>query len=460
MAATPRPTPVPFPSATDADLVPPLPDEVDYVAHGVLSAVAVAGVPTPLQTLLVAACFEALTGCTVDVANREHVGPEQLAARLARRDEAYRMRIVQTMILSALVVRPLPIEVADRVVDYARALSIDDGMLEVARGFASGQLALAAVDFDRNGYTRGWSDERTAALHTTGLADAWAMSTDDPALAARWSGLAELPAGTLGRGVWEFYTARGFVFPGREGSAPPLLAQHDWVHVLAGYGSTLESELEVFALIARANDDARGFSLLAMVVSLFETGYLERGAGLFEASPGQLSRDGMATRVADAMRRGALSHGLDGVAPDVDLLGVDWFELADVPIAELRERFAIGEVSAAARAAGSVEPFEPGGISEYQFRADEGGGRGLRGRVRLVRSDAALTVRPASNRRYRARRPSCIPVSFGDGKSVPRERRPTLGSARPNQSGAGRSEKPWRIANRAASVRVETPSLV
>ena len=45
-----------------------------------------------------------------------------------------------------------------------------------------------------------------------------------------------------------------------------------------------------------ANDDPRAFSLLAMVVSLFETGYLRAGAGLFEASPGQLSREGVAER--------------------------------------------------------------------------------------------------------------------------------------------------------------------
>jgi hypothetical protein len=44
--------------------------------------------------------------------------------------------------------------------------------------------------------------------------------------------------------------------------------------------------------------------LLAMVVSLFETGYLRTGAGLFESSPGHLSHEGMATRVADAMRGG------------------------------------------------------------------------------------------------------------------------------------------------------------
>jgi hypothetical protein len=165
--------------------------------------------------------------------------------------------------------------------------------------------------------------------------------------------------------MWELYRARGFAFPGTPGSAPPLLAQHDFVHVLAGYGTRVESELEVFAFIARANDDPRGFSLLAMVVSLFETGYLQTGAGLFESFPGQLSQQGMAARVADALRRGALSHGLDG-APDVDFLDVDWFALADRQVDDLRDAFGIVPKASTAIEAGSVGPWEPGGISPYQ----------------------------------------------------------------------------------------------
>jgi len=358
---------VSFPSDADLDRQPPGAVEVEELGHAVLSAVGTGDGPTPLQIVLVTAMFEAMTGHTVDIADHRHVGPDELAAALARRDEAFRTRIVQVMVLVALIVRPLPVEVADNVVAYSRALGIDDGMLRVAHELADGHAGLAAVDFDRNGYTKGWSEERTAVLHAHGLHDAWAMSSDDPELAEQWAALGGLPAGTLGRGVWEFYTARGFTFPGLAGSAPPLLAQHDWVHVLAGYGSTLEAELEVFAFIARANDRPEGFSLLAMVVSLFETGALAHGMGMFDAAPGQLSHAGMAARVADAMRRGAVSHGLDGSAPDVDLLGVDWFTLADAPVAELRQRFAIGPKSAAALAAGSAEPFEPGGISEYQW---------------------------------------------------------------------------------------------
>lgn len=248
-------------------------------------------------------------------------------------------------------------------------MSVDDGMLAVARGFSEGHLAMAAVDFERNGYTADWSPERTTALHaSTNLSEAWQQAVDDPALAARWQSLERLPAGTLGRQVWEFYRARGFVFPGLAGSAPPLLAQHDWVHVLANYGTKVESELEVFAFIARANDDPRGFSLLAMVVSLFETGYLATGAGLFEAFPGQLSRDGMAIRVGDALRRGARSHGLNN-EPDVDFMTTDWFAIADRPTDELRTMFIIVDKAERAVVAGSVGPWEPGGISEFQYEA-------------------------------------------------------------------------------------------
>ena len=358
--------PTPLPADGDTNLHPPDSPEVAILARGIATAIRPPSGLTELQTMLLDATLAAMTGVTVHVADLAPIGPEAYARALARRDEAFRSRMVQSMIMGALVLRPLPREVADRVAEYARELSVDDGMLAVAQRFAAGNLGLAAFDFDRNGYTAAWSPDRAQALHTSGALDsAWSECVNDGALAARWRALGDLPAGTIGRAMFEFYEARGFVFPGLPGSAPPLLAQHDWVHVLADYGSRVESELEVFAFIARANDDPRGFSLFAMVVSLFETGYLRSGAGLFEAFPGQLSHAGVAQRVADALRRGALSHGLNG-APDVDFLAVDWFGLADRPVEALRAAFGIGPKSAAARAAGSVGPWEPGGISEYQ----------------------------------------------------------------------------------------------
>jgi hypothetical protein len=103
--------------------------------------------------------------------------------------------------------------------------------------FAAGSLGLAAVDFERNGYTATWHPDDAVAFHTSReLAGAWELIVDDPALAARWAALETLPPGALGRRVTEFDRARGFAYPGLPGSAPPLLAQHDWAHVLADFG--------------------------------------------------------------------------------------------------------------------------------------------------------------------------------------------------------------------------------
>ncbi len=357
--------PVSFPSGEAVNLNPPDADEVAFLARGVVSAAAPPAGLTELQRTLLEATFHEMTGHSMP-ADPEPITPRAYAEGLAARNEMFRTRMVQQMLLAALTLRPLPAVVADQVRAFAAELGIHEGLVDVAQEFAAGTLGLAALDFDRNGYTSDWSEERATSLHTTTpLAAAWDQSVQDPDLAARWCALEHLPDVTLGRRVADFYRARGFAYPGLPGSAPPLLAQHDWVHVLADYGTRVESELEVFAFIARANDDPRGFSLLAMVVSLFETGYLRAGAGLFESFPGQLSRRGVAERVADAMRRGALVSG------SWDFLAVDWFELAPLTVEEARVHVGLTPKGERALAAGSVGPWEPGGISEYQWKAGE-----------------------------------------------------------------------------------------
>jgi hypothetical protein len=99
-----------------------------------------------------------------------------------------------------------------------------------------------------------------------------------------------------------------------------------------------------------------------MVVSLFETGYLQSGAGLFQADAGHLAHAGMATRLADGMRRGALCHG------SVDFLRTDWFTLADLPVEEARIHFGVVPKTLAAVKVGSVGPWQRGGISAFQER--------------------------------------------------------------------------------------------
>jgi hypothetical protein len=370
---------VPLPTPHEVLLTPPDAHEAALTARGVASAAAPVTGLTDLQRLLLEALFPAMTGHAVDLRDFEPMSPRQFAEVLRRRDLQFRTRGVQVMLLCALVLRPLPPEVADRIAMFAAELGVDDAMIGVAREFAAGALGLAAADFERNGYTAAWGADDVAALHTSvELHSAWDLATRDRELAERWRALESLPYGTLGRRVWELYQARGFVFPGLPGSAPPLLAQHDWVHVLADYGTTVESELEVFAFIARANDDMRAFSLLAMVISLFETGYLATGAGLFQASPGHLSAGRpIAVRLSDAMRRGALCRDTVAGNDSIDYLRLDWFSLASLSVEDARAWFRVTPKSAEAIAAGSVGPCDPGGISPFQLNA----GREMAGKL-------------------------------------------------------------------------------
>lgn len=357
--------PVPFPTAENTRLTPPDAEEVRIMVGGVAGACAPGGELTSLQRLLIEAMTESMTGFVVPVNHIPRLNPQQFANAMANRNENFRQRMLQFMLLCSLVLVPLPDEVIRRVEEYGEELGVGNDMLRVAGRYASGSLGLALIDFERSGYMQMWNEQHRTAVHTSCDTErAWDQCSNDQDLLAHWEALRDLPEGSLGREVAKFYDARGFHFPGSPGSAPPLLAQHDWLHVIGDYGSTVECELEVFAFISRANDDPRAFSLLAMVISLFETGYLATGAGLFEYDRGHLSHEGMAVRLADAMRRGALCAAHAG---SPDFLAHDWFAEAHRPVAEIREQFGVVPKSERAIEVGSVTPWQPGGISPFQY---------------------------------------------------------------------------------------------
>ena len=189
----------------------------------------------------------------------------------------------------------------------------------------------------------------------------------DPVLAARWESLGDLAPSTLGRKVWEFYRSRGYRFPGTPGSASPYLAQHDWIHVLAEYGTTVESEVEVFGLISRANDDPAGFALLAMSISLFQSGVIG-ASDVFGRERLDLTRNSrkIGIRLADAMYRGAIVAANFG---GQDLLAVDWMSMADRDIDEVRSLMGLPAKSSVTLEHGSVGPWDEGGITSFQLSA-------------------------------------------------------------------------------------------
>lgn len=343
--------------------------EVRLIARGIATAVAPDGGLTELQAGLLGAIASALTGVEVDYHDLEPLGREELAAALVGESLDFRQRIVHHMVLGELILKPLPPAVALRVAQYAEALGVKDDFVRVARRYAQGAYGLAWVDLQRNGFLT-HVEEAAGATGTTGTASVprrqpFTPAAADPELAACWHAFASLPDGTLGHAVWDMYDGRGFTLPGDPGGAPPYLAQHDFVHVLADYGTNLRGELEVFALIGRADPDPKGFAWLATLTGLFETGYVaDTGFFTRDTRDHNVQATGMPVRIADAIRRGKAISASVGT----DLFELDYHALADRPVEEVRSMLRFPPKSGGALEAGSAGTFELDGMSEVQQR--------------------------------------------------------------------------------------------
>jgi hypothetical protein len=339
-----------MPGATYFDFQP---GQAEAMVRGMASAVGGDTGLTTTQGAVLAAVARSIFGIDHPVDELEPMTPSELAATL---DPMLARGAVRGMVTLEIVSQPVQPDVAARVERYAEALGIDEGMLAVARDYSKGAMDVAQADFLRNSYVLDYYTQHPndGTLHRT-VRGPDEHTSLDPALEAKWKTLETCPSGSLGRTVWDFYQQRGFALPGSPGSVDPLLAQHDFVHCVADYGTSATGEVEVFSFIAAAIPDATGFSYLVVILGLFETGNVAAVPGVATKSPGHLQLPGGTERMSDAIRRGLL------LGTDV-MGGVDWFDYADDPIDDVRAKLRLVPKSAEAIAAGSLSANDPNAV--------------------------------------------------------------------------------------------------
>jgi hypothetical protein len=292
--------------------------------------------PTPLQWTMLEAVVRHVFGSDLDPRNVPVLDPAQLADALLT--GRARLLAVHLMVTLEFVRHPEPLGLAESVARYADALDVDEPMVSAARHFADDQALLLYLDIQRNAeFTeqtwRGARAGRWWRLLRNKLAYQGLVA--DPEIAARWRSLDACPEGSWGRAVAEFYHRHGFPYPGERDGISEVGARHDFVHVLAEYPPTPEGEIDVFALIAAAMPDPKGFTQFAMTLGLFQNGAIRHVAGkrIRIARTDTLADPGAPARWADAMRRGA--------ACTADVLNVDHFAMKALPLDEARERLGI-----------------------------------------------------------------------------------------------------------------------
>ncbi len=346
----PRRTETVMPGATMFDFQP---GQAEAMVRGIASAVGGDEGLTPTQASVLGAISHYIFDLDTPVDQLAPMSAAELAAAL---DPVLARGAVRGMVTLEIVSEPVTPELVARVDDYAKTLGIDENMLQVARDYSQGAMDVAQQDYLRSSYVLDYYTQHgnDGSLHRT-VREPGDRSPLDPALEAKWKTLESCPAGSLGRTVWDFYQRRGFSLPGSPGAVDPLLAEHDFVHCVADYGTSATGEIEVFSFIAAAIPDASGFSYLVVILGLFETGNVAMVPGVATASPGHLQLPGGTERMGDAIRRGLL------LGRDV-MGGVDWFEYVDEPLDDVRSKLGIVPKSDAAVAAGSLPAMDPNAV--------------------------------------------------------------------------------------------------
>ena len=322
-----------------------------------------------------------MTGFVVPVRTRSRASGRTSSRPRSRRGAgSSATRMVQFMLLCSLVLNPLPDEVVARVEEYAAELGD-------RRSDAAGRRALLA----RQPRARARRLPAQRLHGDVGSARRRPRCTRRASSPTRGRSASSIPssAQTLGgaprsarrharsRASRSSTTRAASASRARPGSAPPLLAQHDWVHVLDRLrvdGRVRDRGVRVH--LARQRRSARVLVARHDRQLVRDRLRRERAWACSSTTAGICRIEGMAVRLADAMRRGALC-GAHAGGPD--LLRRDWFADAAARSPTCGPSSASSPSRSTRSTSGSVTAWEPGGISPYQYecgrRAAEAAGR-------------------------------------------------------------------------------------
>jgi hypothetical protein len=180
--------------------------------------------------------------------------PEQLSpltpSELAQAfpDPQLRLQLVQGLIVMALIDGKAGSPKTDLVEQFAQALEVNAREVKGLRHVLKGDIFQLRLDLVRRFWLRDkvreiWNREGLRGLFKFlgGLVGRY----ENAALAARYQALEQYPPGSLGRTYWEYCRKNGVALPGEKGGAPEPILFHDCAHILSGYGTDPEGEVQV-----------------------------------------------------------------------------------------------------------------------------------------------------------------------------------------------------------------------
>lgn len=293
-----------------------------------------AGAMSPVRRALLDAARRVILRVDADIDALAPIAPAAFAAGFP--DGPLREQFTDGMMVMALADGVPAREMVAAVEAFAKALGVSTPALADIRLLAERHMTVFKLDFLRRSQIADIMKDQFDRTGPLGLARAVLTMRgvmEDPALAARYRAWKDLPQGTLGRSLIEFYAKNGFSLPGERKGFPEAGLHHDLCHVLGGYGTDPEGEVEVAAFTAGFKQKTPIFVVLFAVL-IFSTGVNMRPSAEDFTTVGVLGKPGMAERLFAAIERG--NHVNQDLSDKWD-----YWAAAALPLDEVRRRLNI-----------------------------------------------------------------------------------------------------------------------
>ena len=265
----------------------------------------------------------------VPVAELAPIAPEEAGAVVV--DERDRTRLLEAMLLMALMDQEVDRPELDVIDRFAAAWDIDEPRVKNLHQYVDGHRARMKLDVVRRSYFA--QKVLPEAWKEGGLRGIWKAfgprfgKATDPELAWRYKQLGLLPEGTLGREYWTHLTSRKFAMPG-EPFGFPWQVVHDMGHLLGDHDTDPAGEIEQAAFEA-GYMKRDPFFLIFATTMIFHLGFPVLGDDYLGVSKGAFD----AKRAARAYAR--------GMACAVDLTDWDYWPHVGRPIDDVRRELGI-----------------------------------------------------------------------------------------------------------------------
>ena len=272
--------------------------------------------------------IQRIHGTAYPLEQLDPVTPMDLARVLP--DPQLRLQLVQGLIVMSLIDQAASSQETDLIEQFAQALEVSIPEVKDLRYLLKGEILKLRLDLARRFWLRDkvkeiWNTEGIRGLYK--FVRVMIGKYEDTALAARYQVLEHYPLGSLGRAFWEYCRTNGFALPGEKGGAPEQILFHDCAHVLSGYGTEPEGEVQV-ACFSAGFQRRDPFTFVLFVLLQFHAGV--RMTPITKARTGFFDPE----KALTAVRRGA--------AMNVDLNdGWDFWPVMGEQVEELRRRYNI-----------------------------------------------------------------------------------------------------------------------